>query len=139
MPETSRPISDIVEADRAAAQAVIANRHATSTLDAYRNAFNRMESYARDHGFADEAGKLPIPVPDGFITAFVGHLSQLRDNGTLYSDSYVGHYSSSLVYYYGEKQLILPDEIRTVLSQFKRGHKRKIADLRNNGTYDVLL
>ena len=124
-----------LEADAAAARTVIANRHAPSTINAYKNAFNQMRVYATEHGLANEAGDLDIPLPPEFITSFVGHLSKQRDNGTLYSDSYVGHYSSSLVYYYSQKKLLLPEDIRIVLSQFKRGHKRKIADMRNNGEY----
>ena len=105
------------------------NRIAAGTKEGYRNAISLMRKYSIDHGF----GEFQPPVSIDFIRSFFGSLSIPRENNGLLSDSYVGTFQSALKFEHKLINSTIPSDILAWLSDFKRGHKRKIADLRYEG------
>ena len=105
------------------------NRIAPKTKDGYRNAWNQMVKYSTEHGF----GELKPPVGIDFVRAFFGSLAIPRDTNELLSDSYVGNFQSALKLAYKQANAEMASEITSFLSDFKRGHKRKIAELKSKG------
>ena len=130
-------------ADLAAAEAIANNDRAPKTIAGYKSKLKKINDYAlakAEEGEVDwEYGADVMnnpPLPDGFVKMFMGSQAQLNDKGSVAVASTVRGYVSALKWWYSTKSVFLSAELNLWLSRFNKGHKRKIAELKQNGEMD---
>ena len=127
----------------AAAEAVANNDRAPKTINGYNSKLNKIREWVRemteegaDDWEWDEDVMSNPPLPDNLVKAFMGKQSQPKDDGSVNVSSTVRGFVSALKWWYSTESVFMSDELNQWLSRFNKGHKRKIAELKQNGEMD---
>jgi hypothetical protein len=80
----------------------------------------------------DPEGKLIAPVTYSNLESFIGNIGKKRADGTCKTGSCIQGYASALKWYYGLKKFKMQDDYAALSSDFYKGHKRKVAALRQS-------
>ncbi|KAI2500775.1 hypothetical protein MHU86_13699 [Fragilaria crotonensis] len=121
-----------------AAEATANNDRHPETIKGYKRIIKKMTEFARVQEGWDEAIFDDPPLPDEFVMEFMGMQSQPKDDGSVRTGSTLRKNVSSLKWWYNSQTppVHMSAELDIFLKRFNKGHKRKIADLKAEGTMD---
>jgi hypothetical protein len=119
-----------------AAEAVANNDRNKTTVASYKRTIANMRKYAEDS--IDWSGSIfnQPPLPDNFIKAYLGQMSELKTTGGVRTASTMRSYVSAIKWWYNTAGIRISEELDIWLSRFNKGHKRTIADMKQSGQMD---
>ena len=126
-----------LEDGNAQANAMVDNHIAKSTRKQYLTLAAQIDTHARSKGY--EEG-MPKPMTMEYAVMFANDvLAQPNNDGSIRSISGVGLFISAIkhVHVNGEPAMQFPPKVAVYFAKYRRGHKRKIAELRNDGVMKV--
>jgi hypothetical protein len=124
--------------NRESAEATANNDRAVSTINGYNLNIKRMRHYAGENKQWGDAIFDTLPLPYDFVIEYLGNISAAKETGKVITASTVGKCVSSLKWLYSMQQPVVKvsDDLECFLKRFKKGHKRTVADLKQEGVMD---
>ncbi|KAI2500692.1 hypothetical protein MHU86_13775 [Fragilaria crotonensis] len=124
--------------NREAAEATANNDRHPETIKSYQGIIKRMKDFAQQNENWGEGIFDDPPLPDEFIKEFMGMQSQQKDDGSVRTASTLRKNVSALKWWYSTQEPVVrvSADLDTFLARFNKGHKRKIANLKADGTMD---
>jgi hypothetical protein len=121
-----------------AAEATANNDRHPNTIKGYTRIINKMKEFARVQEGWDEGMFDYPPLPDEFFKEFMGMQSQLKDDGSVKTAATLRKNVSALKWWYSTQKppVEVSHELNIFLMRFNKGHKRKIAELKEDGAMD---
>ena len=116
-----------------AANAMIENRISPGTRKCYVGLIKKVDEYARGKGFGEG---FPRPITMDFAETFANDiLAKRADDNSIKSDSIVGLYFSAIKFAHTDAKppIAIPSNVVGYFANYKKGHKRKLAELKNDG------
>jgi hypothetical protein len=128
---------DEVDEDYAQAEQTISAKISPGTVKVYTAKMNSVKRYFMKKknisDALDQDGNVRIPMTEKNLKLFMGSVGKERDDETCQTSSSVQGYVSALKWHYGVHNQKMSQECTEVLSSFSKGHKRKVAGLRQKG------
>jgi hypothetical protein len=128
---------DEMDIDVEAANITLAGTIGLGTKRNYKSKINIMKKYFREKNkleVFDEEGELKFPLDFHSLKSFLGHMGLAREDGSKQTASSIQGYVSAIKFYNNEAGAIIDTECQKLLKDFAKGHKRSVANLRQNGT-----
>jgi len=116
-----------------AANAMILNRISPSTRKLYVGLVKKVDEFAMGKGLVNG---FPRPITMEFAQSFANDiLAKRADNNSIKSDSIVGLYFSAIKFAHTDLDppIAIPPDVNSYFGKYKKGHKRKLAELKNDG------
>jgi hypothetical protein len=119
-------------------QATASNDRHLSTIKGYKSIMKKMTEFARVQKGWDEDIFDDPPFPNEFVKEFMGMQSQPKADGSVRTVSTLRKNVLALKWWYStQKPLVeVSAELKVFLMRFNKGHKRKVADLKELGAMD---
>ena len=126
-------------ANLVAAEATANNDRHPETIKGYKRIVKKMTEFARVQEGWEEGIFDDPPLPDEFVKEFMGlQWSQQKDDGSVRTPSTLRKNVSALKWWYStqEPPVQASADLDIFLTRFNKGHKRKIAGLKAEGTME---
>ena len=128
-----------MNANLEAAEATANNDRHPDTIKGYNRLIKKMKEFAQVQEGWDEGIFDNPPLPDEFFKEFMGKQSQPKDDrGSVRTAATLRKNVSALKWWYStqEPPVEVSPELDIFLTRFNKGHKRKIAELKDDGAMD---
>jgi len=115
--------------------AIVQGRVLPKTRKQYYNLLKIVAAYFKESvpQALNPEGNIIVPVHLDYLKCFLSHITADREDGTVYSHSYLTAYLSALKFLYTEASQQMSKAASDYLSLFSDGYKRKIAVLKEQG------
>jgi len=141
---------------QASADSVLANTLSSCTVGIYTNHIKHMKEWARGNHNTDEIfeanGELRVPMCSDLVNNYLGHLNlrrvEVKKKGAVavggvtkekqLAVSYITGVTSAISWYHTSQKQQVRGDVILIMTNFKKGYKRAIAQQKFEGTYPML-